>query len=120
MLKIDTAGTPSSVAAPAPQQSQAAAAAAPAPAPAAPAAAAAATDHHEGKRRPLIKFLGKRSHAPASAAVVLAGAGQAPLVRYEDIKGTPGAKLFNELPPMFGRLPLSPQEVAAVESGGAD
>lgn len=81
-------------------------------------------------RKPLIKFLGKRSllpktagHAPSSAvgpAAAVASAGGAPPMRYEDIKGTPGAKLFNELPPMFGRPALSPQEVAAIESGGAD
>lgn len=134
LLKIDTAGTPSAPAAPAP----AASASAPSPASSAPpspslapaVAVADAPSSHAGKRTPLIKFLGKRSllaktpgHAPSSTvapAAAMASAMSPPPVRYEDIKGTPGAKLFNELPPLFGRPALSPQEVAAIESGGAD
>lgn len=130
LLKIDTAGTPSAPAAPAPAASASAPSPAtpapPSPATAPAVAVANAPSSHAGKRTPLIKFLGKRSllaktagHAPSSA-VAPAAAMSPPPVRYEDIKGTPGAKLFNELPPLFGRPALSPQEVAAIESGGAD
>lgn len=133
LLKIDTAGTPS-VASPAPTQA-AQEPAAPASGAATPAPADADHGHGHGQRKPLIKFLGKRvllpkaSGAGAGAAagggafVAAGGAAAGSLsspVRYEDVKGTPGAKMFDELPPMFGRPALSPQEMAAVESGGAD
>ena len=39
--------------------------------------------------------------------------------RYEDIKGTPGAKTFAELPPMYGRPGFSEAEMEAIDSGGA-
>jgi hypothetical protein len=39
--------------------------------------------------------------------------------RYEDLKSTPGAKTFAELPPLFGRSAVSQEEMDAIESGGA-
>ncbi len=117
LLKIDTTATPSATPA-----------AAPAPKAAAPAAAASSppppppsADHHAGARKPLIKFLGKRSllGKGGSAALTKSPSAAAPAVRYEDIKGTPGALTFAELPPMYGRPVLSEAEMEAIESGGA-
>jgi len=132
LLKIDTAASASASSPPAaktaspppppPPPPAAAAPAAPAPTPAAPAAATTSEPH----RKPLIKFLGKRSligkggspaAAPPSKATA-AATGPAP-VRYEDLKSTPGAKTFGEMPAMFGRPALSQKEIDAIESGGA-
>lgn len=54
--------------------------------------------------------------APVSA---VGGKASPPSVRYEDLKSTPGAKTFAEMPPMYGRPPLSQAEIDAIESGGA-
>lgn len=134
LLKIDTSATASASAPSAAQKlvpSDAAPDAAPAsvPAPAsAPASDPAPTTASEVQRKPLIKFLGKRSligkdiPAAASAAQMArtgaAATGPAP-GRYEDLKSTPGSKTFDEMPAMFGRPSLSEKEIEAIESGGA-
>jgi 2-oxoglutarate dehydrogenase E2 component (dihydrolipoamide succinyltransferase) len=132
LLKIDTAASASASASspspaktapppppPPPPPSAAATAAPPPPTPAAPPAPTTASEPH---RKPLIKFLGKRSligkgGSPAAAPPSKA-TGPAP-VRYEDLKSTPGAKTFGEMPAMFGRPALSQKEIDAIESGGA-
>lgn len=134
LLKIDTSATASASAPSAAQKlvpSDTAPDAAPAsvPAPAsAPASDPAPTTASEVQRKPLIKFLGKRSligkdiPAAASAAQMArtgaAATGPAPR-RYEDLKSTPGSKTFDEMPAMFGRPSLSEKEIEAIESGGA-
>eukprot|EP00624_Nannochloropsis_granulata_P003698 evm.model.NODE_28737_length_8168_cov_14.890182.1 len=131
LLKIDTSAT-AFASSPSAAKKVVPSAAPAAPAPAAPAPAASApapTVASEPHRKPLIKFLGKRSligkdtpAAAASAALMArtgaAATGPAP-VRYDDLKSTPGSKVFAEMPAMFGRPSLSEKEIEAIESGGA-
>lgn len=88
-----------------------AAAAPPAPTPAP--AAAAPTAEASGHRTPLIKFLGKRSLLPAKSSSPAQPAARSltPLAPVQP--SGPGVLPFNHVK----RVPLTPAEVAAINSG---
>jgi pyruvate/2-oxoglutarate dehydrogenase complex dihydrolipoamide acyltransferase (E2) component len=131
LLEIDTdpaaVGTASK--ADAKQESTRTSAPAAAPAPAPPTHAVQATPSSAAHaRKPSIQFrYGKRE----TASVVAANKGGAPSAQspasffgnyneyLDKVMPSKAKKSYLELPPLFGRPPISPAEMAAIQSGGA-